>query len=96
MEALTRNTFHQKLLEEQQTGLVLFLKDGCPICQELHPLIEEIEQGYTEKPFGFYYVDAIAEDELYKSMKLQGTPTVFSIAAASKRKNLPVCGNTKK
>ena len=77
MEALTRNTFHQNLLEEPQTGMVLFLKEGCPICQELHPLIEEIEQGYTEKPFGFYYVDAIAEDELYKSMKLQGTPTVI-------------------
>lgn len=77
MEALTQETFQQKILEEKQTCLVLFVKEGCPICQELHPLIEEIEQGYTGQPFGFYYVDAIAEDALYKSMKLQGTPTVL-------------------
>ncbi len=77
MEALTQETFQQKILEEKQTGLVLFVKEGCPICQELHPLIEEIEQGYVGQPFGFYYVDAIAQDALYKSMKLQGTPTVI-------------------
>ena len=54
MEALTQATFQQLLLDEKRTGLVLFVKEGCPICQELHPLIEEIEQGYTDKPFGFY------------------------------------------
>lgn len=77
MEALTQATFQQKLLDEQQTGLVLFFKEGCPICQEVHPLLEEIEQGYAEQPFTFYTVDAIAEEALYKSMKLQGTPTVL-------------------
>ena len=50
MEALTQATFQQLLLDEKRTGLVLFVKEGCPICQELHPLIEEIEQGYTDKP----------------------------------------------
>ena len=38
--------------------------------------IEEIAEGYAGQPFGFYYVDAIAEAELYKEMRLQGTPTV--------------------
>ena len=50
MEALTQATFQQLLLDKKRTGLVLFVKEGCPICQELHPLIEEIEQGYTDKP----------------------------------------------
>lgn len=77
MEALTQQSFEQYVLDEKQTCLVLFVKEGCPICQELHPLIEEIEQGYLDKPFGFYYVDAIAEEALYKGMKLQGTPTVL-------------------
>lgn len=58
MKALTQDTFSQILLEQKQTGLVLFVKEGCPICQELHPLMEEIELGYQEQPFGFYYVDA--------------------------------------
>ena len=77
MEALTQQSFNQYVSDEKQTCLVLFVKEGCPICQELHPLIEEIEHGYSGQPFGFYYVDAIAEDTLYKSMKLQGTPTVL-------------------
>ena len=77
MKALTQDTFSQILLEQKQTGLILFVKEGCPICQELHPLMAEIELGYQEQPFGFYYVDAISEDALYKSMKLQGTPTVL-------------------
>lgn len=77
MEALTQATFQQLLLDKKRTGLVLFVKESCPICQELHPLIEEIEQGYTDKPFGFYYVDAVAEESFYKSLKLQGTPTVL-------------------
>ena len=76
MEALTQQTYDQYVLEEKQTCLVLYIKDGCPICQELHPLIEEIAEGYAGQPFGFYYVDAIAEAELYKEMRLQGTPTV--------------------
>lgn len=76
MEALTLQTFEQHVFDEKETCLVLYIKEGCPICQELHPLIEEIEQGYAGKPFQFYYVDAIAEAELYKSMQLQGTPTV--------------------
>ena len=56
MKALTQDTFSQILLEQKQTGLVLFVKEGCPICQELHPLMEEIELGYQEQPFGFYLV----------------------------------------
>lgn len=76
MEALTKQTYEQYVLDEKQTCLVLYIKDGCPICQELHPLIEEIAAGYTDQPFHFYYVDAIAEADLYKEMRLQGTPTV--------------------
>ena len=76
MEALTKQTYEQYVLNEKQTCLVLYVKEGCPICQELHPLIEEIAEGYTGQPFQFYYVDAIAEEELYKEMRLQGTPTV--------------------
>ena len=76
MEALTKQTYEQYVLDEKQTCLVLYIKDGCPICQELHPLIEEIAEDYTGQPFRFYYVDAIAEADLYKEMRLQGTPTV--------------------
>ena len=76
MEALTMQTYKQYVLDEKQTCLIVYVKDGCPICQELQPLLEEIAEGYTSQPFHFYYVDAIAEADLYKEMRLQGTPTV--------------------
>ena len=76
MEALTKQTYEQYVLDEKQTCLIVYVKDGCPICQELQPLLEEIAEGYTDQPFHFYYVDAIAEADLYKEMRLQGTPTV--------------------
>lgn len=77
MEALTQETFQKNVIDEQQNCLVLFVKEGCPICQEVHPLIEEVEAAYTDAPFKFYVVDAIAEEEFYKSLKLQGTPTTI-------------------
>lgn len=76
MEMLTQQTFEQHVLDEKQTCLILYVKEGCPICQELHPLIEEIEHGYLDRAFHFYYVDAIAEADFYREMRLQGTPTV--------------------
>lgn len=77
MEALNQALFEEKILQNKETGLVIFVKEGCPICQELHPLIEEIEEGYPDKSFKFYYVDAVGENEFFKSFKLQGTPTVL-------------------
>lgn len=77
MEALTQELFQKHVIEEQQNCLILAVKEGCPICQEMHPLIEEVEAAYANAPFKFYLLDAIAEEEFYKSLKLQGTPTTM-------------------
>lgn len=77
MEALTMETFNQKIYDNKEDALVLFVKEGCPICQEMHPLMEEIEQGYVDQPFHFYVVDAIAQEDLYRSIQPQGTPTTI-------------------
>ena len=77
MEALTMETFNEKILDTKEDALILFVKEGCPICQEMHPLMEEIEQGYAGQPFHFYVVDAIEQEELYRSIKPQGTPTTI-------------------
>ncbi len=78
MENLTQATFEQRVKVEKNACLVLFGKATCPICQEVHPLLEEIEEGYGDKPFQFYYVDAAAETELFQALGLHGVPnTVF-------------------
>ena len=77
MENLTQETFEQKVTGEKATCLVLFGKETCPICQEVHPLLEEIEEGYVDKPFAFYYVDAAAEAALFKGLGLHGVPSTL-------------------
>lgn len=77
MESLTQETFQKHVIEEKQNCLILFVKEGCPICQEMHPLLEEVEQAYQDTPFRFYVIDAVAEEPFYKSLKLQGTPTTM-------------------
>lgn len=77
MEELTKESFEQKVKEEKNTCLVLFGKETCPICSEVHPLLEEIEEGYLDKPFKFYYVDAMAETELFKELKLHAVPNTL-------------------
>ena len=77
MESLTQELFQKHVLDEKQNCLILAVKEGCPICQEMHPLIEEVEAAYADAPFKFYLLDAIAEEAFYKSLKLQGTPTTM-------------------
>lgn len=77
MKALTLETFNQAFLEEKQTGPGAVCKRRLPYLPRTAPLLEEIEQGYNNQSFHFYFVDALAENTLYKSMKLQGTPTVL-------------------
>ena len=48
MESLTQELFQTHVIDEKQNCLILFVKDGCPICQEMHPLIEEVEAAYAE------------------------------------------------
>ena len=77
MESLTQELFQKYVLDEKQNCLILAVKEGCPICQEMHPLIEEVEAAYADAPFKFYLLDAITEEAFYKSLKLQGTPTTM-------------------
>lgn len=77
MENLTLQNFAQKIFQEQQLCLVLFAKESCPLCQEVHPLLEEIEEEYKDRPFLFYLVDTLAEEALFLDMHLQGVPTVL-------------------
>ena len=81
VENLSKDTFEQRVLAEQDTCLVLFGKETCPICQEVHPLLEEIEEGYSDRPFHFYYVDAASEDELFHALKLHGVPSTLFFRA---------------
>lgn len=77
MQELTLETYDEKIFQPNLHCLVLFSKESCPLCQEVYPLLEEVEEEYTGTPFQFYHVDTIAQENLFLKMKLQGVPNVL-------------------
>ena len=53
MEALTLDTFHQKLLEEQQTGLVLFLKTAAQSVRNCILLLKKLNRDIQKNHSDF-------------------------------------------
>lgn len=47
------------------------------VCQEVHPILDEIEEEYKDKDFGFYHVDVEDEKDLFNRFSLKGVPQVL-------------------
>ena len=77
MKELNGATFEEIIYDDGQPCLVVFSRQSCHVCQEVHPMIEEIEEEYAGKGFGFYHVDVEAEKELFSRFSLKGVPQVL-------------------
>jgi len=77
MEKINAGEFAEKIDDEGETCLVLFSRKTCHVCQELHPRLEEIEEDYTGKDFGFYQVDVEEQRDLFARFALKGVPQVL-------------------
>ena len=54
--------------------MVLFSRKGCHVCQEVHPLLEEISEDYADTEFSFYNVGVDEQKDLFQKMALKGVP----------------------
>ena len=77
MEKINENQFVEKINDEGEKCLVLFSRKSCHVCQEVHPMIEEIEEDYKDKDFGFYHVDIEEQKDLFSKFTLKGVPQVL-------------------
>ena len=77
MQELNASTFEEIIYDDGKPCLVLFSRQSCHVCQEVHPIIEEIEEEYAGKDFGFYHVDIEAEKDLFNRFSLKGVPQVL-------------------
>lgn len=77
MQELTVETFEEAVIRPNHSCVVLFSKETCPLCQEVHPMLEEVEEEYAEQPVEFYHVDAEVHGELLIKLGLQGVPNVL-------------------
>lgn len=74
MEALNTIEFQERVYDDGEACLVLFSRKDCHVCQEVHPMLEDIAQEYADADFGFYNVDVDQEKDLFQKMALKGVP----------------------
>ncbi len=74
---LNEKLFFEKTTKNRETCVVLFSKATCHICQQVTPILEELERLYAEQPVSFYHVDAVTEKSLMERLSLKGVPQVL-------------------
>lgn len=77
MKDLDSNTFEEIIYDNGEPCLVMFSRKTCHVCQEVHPIIDEIEKEYAGKPFGFYHVDVEEQKPLFQRFSLKGVPQIL-------------------
>lgn len=77
MEKLNAVEFQEKVFDDGEACLVLFSRKDCPVCQEVHPMLEELASEYEDCDFGFYNVDVDEQKALFQQMALKGVPQVL-------------------
>ena len=77
MQDLNANTFEELIYDEGKPCLVIFSRKSCHVCQEVHPILDEVEEEYKDKDFGFYHVDVEDEKDLFNRFSLKGVPQVL-------------------
>lgn len=77
MEQLNATDFQEKVYDDGEACLVMFSRKDCHVCQEVHPMLEEIAADYADAEFGFYNVDVDEQKALFQQMALKGVPQVL-------------------
>jgi len=76
MQHLDSNTFEGIIYDNGEPCLVIFSRKNCHVCQEVVPLLEDLEPKYEGK-FGFYYVDVEEQAPLFQRFSLKGVPQIL-------------------
>ena len=77
MTDLNEKTFFETVNKQKETCVILFSKATCPICQQVTPILQQLEAQYAAQSVQFYHVDAVAEKDLLERVALKGVPQVM-------------------
>ena len=75
MEKITKDTFQEKVLDNEVLVLVDMYADWCGPCKMLSPILEEISKAYPNTEF--VKVDVDAEIDVASFYAVQSIPTVL-------------------
>ncbi|EGW39113.1 thioredoxin family protein [Desulfosporosinus sp. OT] len=73
---LNTDQFEKIIYNAGEACLVIFSRKTCHVCQEVVPVLEELQPKYEGK-FGFYYVDVEDDKALLQSFSLKGVPQIL-------------------
>lgn len=76
LEQLNANSFEKIIYDNEESCLVIFSRKTCHVCQEVVPVLEELQPQYRDR-FGFYYVDVEEEKNLFQRFSLKGVPQIL-------------------
>lgn len=75
LQQLDSNAFEEIIYDNGEPCLVIFSRKNCHVCNEVVPMLEELQPQYAGK-FGFYYVDVEEDKNLTQRFSLRGVPSV--------------------
>ena len=78
MKKLDGPSFEEIIYDDGEPCLVIFSRQSCHVCQQVHPKIEELsEDSQYEGKFSFYEVDVEEEPGMISRFSLKGVPQVL-------------------
>ncbi|MDQ7093557.1 thioredoxin family protein [Desulfosporosinus sp. PR] len=80
LQPLNSGSFEEKIYDNGEPCLVIFSRKTCHVCQEVVPVLEEMQLQYAGK-FGFYYVDVEEQTTLFQRFSLKGVPQILFFKA---------------
>lgn len=76
LKELDAHSFEEIIYNNAEPCLVVFSRESCHVCQEVVPMLEEMEPNYQGK-FGFYHVDVEEQKALFQRFSLKGVPQIL-------------------
>ncbi|KJS80057.1 MAG: thioredoxin [Peptococcaceae bacterium BICA1-8] len=76
IQKVDSNQLDEAIFKNNEACVVVFSREGCHVCQEVVPRVEEISKEYEGK-LSFYYVDVEEEKDLFKKFSLKGVPQLL-------------------
>ncbi|HBV95925.1 MAG: thioredoxin [Peptococcaceae bacterium BICA1-7] len=76
LHQLDDDSFEEIIYDNGEACLVVFSRKSCHVCQEVVPVLEELEYKYHGK-FGFYRVDIEEQKTLFQRFSFKGVPQII-------------------
>ncbi len=76
LKKLDSDEFEKIVYEKETPCLVVFMRKTCHVCEEVVPVLEEMEDSQKDK-CSFYAVDAEEQKNLFNRFSLKSIPQIL-------------------